>query len=477
MGLTKVTYSMIEGATANILDFGADSTGSTDSGPALQAALDYCKANDLALFCPSGKYKINTTVTVTSFAGVTIRGEGLANTIFTRTTDAASSGMIILDSCQRGGIYNCGFDGTGMTTGDGVRITSTLGTTVGVMEFVGNQFANFPGRGLLVLGTVGTPASSCLIQDNLFLSNGLLDNYAQLECRYMNDSKIIGNQYGVTAIGSHPPYGCLLFSCSAGNYESNYHWENEVGFYADACQYVRYIGNRFEESQTDGVQIYNSTKCSMVGNHFHSNSKGTTNTNDHLSLTNCSLFNIGDNNFYEWGASVARYAVFIGSTCSSLVLANNIFDGYGTLPVSYTVPSYEIRFINNLPSQFGYHQARSTWLTFNSGNGVAAGTTAYIGPAGQNSDENKVKVTMPYPCVLTKLKVKTTDPGVGETIAYTVRINNADTSLTGTLISGVGTITVAGLVTVAEGDDIAVKVVTSAGAAVYPSRVTISVED
>lgn len=477
MGLTKVTYSMIEGATANILDFGADSTGSTDAGPALQAALDYCKANDLALFCPSGTYKINTTVTVTSFAGVTIRGEGLANTVFTRTADASGSAMLILDSCQRGGIYNCGFDGTGMTTGDGVKVYSSLNTTVGVMEFVGNQFANFPGRGLYVLGTVGTPFSSCLIQDNLFLSNGLLDNTAQLDCQYLNDSKFVGNQYGVTAVGSNPPYGCLLYACSAGNYESNYHWENEVGFYAENCNYVRYIGNRFEENQTYGAQIINATKCSMVGNHFHSNSKGTTNTHDHLDIETCSYFNIGDNNFYEWGASVARYSVALNAACNNFVFANNIFNGYGTAPVSYSTNSVEIRFINNIPRQFGYHQARSTWLTFNSGNGVAAGATAYLGPAGQNSDENKVKVVMPYPCVLTKLIIKTTDPGVGQTIAYTVRINNADTSLVGTLTSGVGTVTVSGLVTVAEGDDISVKVVTSAGAAVYPSRVTISVED
>jgi polygalacturonase len=40
MSLTKVTYSMIQGTPANVLDFGADPTGSADSTTAIQAALD-----------------------------------------------------------------------------------------------------------------------------------------------------------------------------------------------------------------------------------------------------------------------------------------------------------------------------------------------------------------------------------------------------------------------------------------------------
>ena len=41
MSLTKASYSMITGAPINVLDFGADPTGATDSRAAIQAALDY----------------------------------------------------------------------------------------------------------------------------------------------------------------------------------------------------------------------------------------------------------------------------------------------------------------------------------------------------------------------------------------------------------------------------------------------------
>ena len=39
MSLTKTSYSMISGAVFNVLDYGADSTGSADSTSAIQAAI------------------------------------------------------------------------------------------------------------------------------------------------------------------------------------------------------------------------------------------------------------------------------------------------------------------------------------------------------------------------------------------------------------------------------------------------------
>jgi hypothetical protein len=62
MSLTKASYSMITGAPANVLDFGADSTGVADSAPAFTAAL---AASDL-VYIPNGTYRTNTTITLAS---------------------------------------------------------------------------------------------------------------------------------------------------------------------------------------------------------------------------------------------------------------------------------------------------------------------------------------------------------------------------------------------------------------------------
>lgn len=87
MSLTKVSYSMIEGAPANVLDFGADPTGATDSTAAFQAALDAAKGANgtgdgrtvFALYVPSfpgGFYKISDTLLIDGTYGLKLYGDG-----------------------------------------------------------------------------------------------------------------------------------------------------------------------------------------------------------------------------------------------------------------------------------------------------------------------------------------------------------------------------------------------------------------
>jgi hypothetical protein len=63
MSLTKVTYSMISGACLNVLDFGADPTGATDSTNAIQAALNQQGVLTQSLQTSGGLY-LGTTPTV-----------------------------------------------------------------------------------------------------------------------------------------------------------------------------------------------------------------------------------------------------------------------------------------------------------------------------------------------------------------------------------------------------------------------------
>lgn len=66
MSLTKVTYSMIAGAPANALDFGAKGDGITDDTNALQDFFDYVSSNHIAGIIPCGNYVVSATLTVTS---------------------------------------------------------------------------------------------------------------------------------------------------------------------------------------------------------------------------------------------------------------------------------------------------------------------------------------------------------------------------------------------------------------------------
>jgi hypothetical protein len=60
MALTKVTYSMIDGAVANVKDYGAIGNGVADDGPAIALAMAASKS----VFFPIGVYKSTQTLTM-----------------------------------------------------------------------------------------------------------------------------------------------------------------------------------------------------------------------------------------------------------------------------------------------------------------------------------------------------------------------------------------------------------------------------
>lgn len=78
MSLTKVSFSMIKGAVANVLDFGATGDGVTDDTVAIQAAAASAIAVKGALYFPKGTYQLSGTVVCTS---INIFGDGQEQSI------------------------------------------------------------------------------------------------------------------------------------------------------------------------------------------------------------------------------------------------------------------------------------------------------------------------------------------------------------------------------------------------------------
>lgn len=88
MALTKATYSMIQGAVVNVLDFGAKGDGSTDDTAAIQAAIDSISSNfnigygGTVLFPQAinngiNSYLISSTIEVPP--AIVLLGEGTSN--------------------------------------------------------------------------------------------------------------------------------------------------------------------------------------------------------------------------------------------------------------------------------------------------------------------------------------------------------------------------------------------------------------
>ena len=80
MSLTKVSYSMISGASLNVNDFGAVGDGTTNDTTAMQAALDAANtAGGGSVFVPVGEYIITSPLRV--FSNTTLYGDGAASLI------------------------------------------------------------------------------------------------------------------------------------------------------------------------------------------------------------------------------------------------------------------------------------------------------------------------------------------------------------------------------------------------------------
>lgn len=122
MSLTKVSFSMIQGMLGNVLDYGADPTGATDSGPAINAAI----AAKRFVYLPAGTYLVNTPVDLKSYPAAGIYGE--AYTQVTIKAGASMSGVIDLydttdtyEGISEYPIQNIKIDGNNLAT-YGIRI-------------------------------------------------------------------------------------------------------------------------------------------------------------------------------------------------------------------------------------------------------------------------------------------------------------------------------------------------------------------
>jgi hypothetical protein len=73
MALTKATYSMITGASINVLDYGATGNGTTDDTTAIQAAVNAGVAQNKAVYFPNGAYLITATINLPN--NITLYGE------------------------------------------------------------------------------------------------------------------------------------------------------------------------------------------------------------------------------------------------------------------------------------------------------------------------------------------------------------------------------------------------------------------
>jgi len=128
MSLTKVSYSMIVGSSANVLDFGAVGDGSTKDTAAFANAIAFLDTTGGgALYIPDGIYMLDSlTMTGRSKAlvGETMGSPTLTHGVILRCRTACSDFVTISGVAHR--IENMFIDGNGLATAAVVRYTNNM---------------------------------------------------------------------------------------------------------------------------------------------------------------------------------------------------------------------------------------------------------------------------------------------------------------------------------------------------------------
>jgi hypothetical protein len=133
MSLTKVSYSMINGATVNVLDFGAVGDGTTDNTTAIQAALN--SAGDGVVYFPKGIY-ISGSLSIP--VNTSLRGESMNSVVLKLKNGTNPTGFL----------QTAGFASLTNTNSNG----GTFNSQISEITIDGNKANNTSGNGINIYG-------------------------------------------------------------------------------------------------------------------------------------------------------------------------------------------------------------------------------------------------------------------------------------------------------------------------------------
>lgn len=116
MAITKVSFSMINGATVNVLDFGADNTGVAGAASAIQTAIDSGMGS---IYIPDGQYLIDADLIVPDNVCIYFGGDAVFKASANNRTFFKSNPHAYFSQ-----IHNAQLDGNGKTGVTGFDMTN-----------------------------------------------------------------------------------------------------------------------------------------------------------------------------------------------------------------------------------------------------------------------------------------------------------------------------------------------------------------
>jgi parallel beta-helix repeat protein len=201
MSLTKVSYSMIQGAVFNVLDYGADPTGSADSTSAIQAAINAAQNGVSTVYFPAGTYKTSSSLNVTRPLSIVGAGSNCTNIKPTSAITGPCLNYGVVGDVPRPGyaavVSHLCFDGTDTTAVGAHGIVTWCSHT----EFSHNIIKNFNGYGIYFQESWSNILRHNWIYGNNLTNVVLADNTNS----FLVDSNYIlnSNEHGILITGAN----------------------------------------------------------------------------------------------------------------------------------------------------------------------------------------------------------------------------------------------------------------------------------
>jgi hypothetical protein len=417
MSLTKVSYSMIEGAYINVRDYGAVGDGVTDDSAAIQAAMNAVPqwtnvsttpvpgnsqsvGGGVLYFPPtSAGYRIATAINVTKTV-VKIIGParlyidpGVTGFLFNYVGASAKTGVVFERLDFTGGSY-------GVNTGDQnvwapasfYNCTFVNQTDAGIR--IGAYGFSYAIRDCLFTGckhgiyTVGSASDNLLIDHCMFIYNSNYDIYiSENNTITIRSCDFVGNQFTPAADAAN-----IFISMDSST---------------ETAGYSSIIGNKFgQEGRTAGYCIYVTgtsaarlTALVVRDNLMHFESSTAighgiklNNVNayglvvENNSLTYCQLIDYSTSSTTERNGEnvIGENTVVTGESWSQLLRGNyNILDHIEPPTFNkYNLLKWS-RYINS-GADFTYTNATPSYMTATDENGVANNATTVVATAVNN---------------------------------------------------------------------------------------------
>jgi len=191
MSLTKVSYSMVEGAVLNVLDFGAfnNESNAAATTSAIQAAFDKAQTTGQAVYFPAGIYLVTSVAqNHTSGFPVSIFGDGMRKSIIKKSGTSLDPVLSFTSTTNLFGFYQTITDisiygNAGGSQHTGIKFDTWAAMTARNLQ-VQQCYIGVQGLGLL----------SSTFNDCEILSNGQGYRFDKSGSIYANAIKIIGGR-------------------------------------------------------------------------------------------------------------------------------------------------------------------------------------------------------------------------------------------------------------------------------------------